>query len=101
MTFNKILKHRALNHAVIESILKDKDAMEEGTETSKKTFATKDSSKGKSLTTSSKSTKFGKSAKDQVIELISVQDYDNAEHDDVELDNTDMPMDQGEDMGNT
>ncbi|GJT23870.1 putative ribonuclease H-like domain-containing protein [Tanacetum coccineum] len=33
--------------------------------------------------------------------MISVQDYDNAEHDDVELDNTDMPMDQGEDMGNT
>ncbi|GJT23871.1 hypothetical protein Tco_0893808 [Tanacetum coccineum] len=26
----KILKHRALNHALIESILKDKDAMEEG-----------------------------------------------------------------------
>ncbi|GKB30503.1 retrovirus-related pol polyprotein from transposon TNT 1-94 [Tanacetum coccineum] len=33
--------------------------------------------------------------------MISVQDYDNAEHDDAELDNTDMPIDQGEDVGNT
>ncbi|GKB51182.1 hypothetical protein Tco_0901935, partial [Tanacetum coccineum] len=101
MTFNKILKHRALNHALIESILKDKDAMEEGTETSKKTSVTKESSKGKSLTTSSKSTKSGKSAKDQVIELISVQDYDYAKYDDAKFDNTDMPMDQGEDLRKT
>ncbi|GJT83958.1 putative reverse transcriptase domain-containing protein [Tanacetum coccineum] len=101
MTFNKIPKHRALYHALIESILKDKDVMDEGTETSKKTSAIKDSSKGKSLTTSLKSAKFGKSTKDQVVELISVQDYDNAEHDDAELDNTDMPIDQGEDVGNT
>ncbi|GJY53969.1 hypothetical protein Tco_0445633 [Tanacetum coccineum] len=63
--------------------------------------ATKDSSKGKSSSTSSKSSKSGKSAKDQVIEPISVQDTDNTEHDDAELDNTDMPMDYEEDLGKT
>ncbi|GJX15457.1 hypothetical protein Tco_0216289 [Tanacetum coccineum] len=60
-----------------------------------------DSSKVKSPSTSSNSSKSSKSAKDQVVELISVQDPDNAEYDDVELDNTDMPLDQGEDLGNT
>ncbi|GKC96542.1 hypothetical protein Tco_1161984 [Tanacetum coccineum] len=39
--------------------------------------------------------------KDQVVEPISVQDSDNAEHDDAELDYADMQMDQGEDLGNT
>ncbi|GJV26396.1 hypothetical protein Tco_1379091 [Tanacetum coccineum] len=69
-----------------------------GTETSKKTSTSKDSSKGKSLTTSSKS---GKSIKDQVEELIFVQDTNYAKHDDAKFDNTDMPMDQREDLGKT
>nr|GEU95076.1 hypothetical protein [Tanacetum cinerariifolium] len=65
-----------------------------GTETSKKTSATKDSSKGKSLATSSKSSRYGKSVKDQVEEPIFMQDPDYAEHDDA-----DMPRDQGENLG--
>ncbi|GKB83359.1 hypothetical protein Tco_0950254 [Tanacetum coccineum] len=104
---------QVLYHALMESILEDEDAMDEGVakklkkrkpndadkdegpsarsdrglkrqrtskgpETSKKTSATKDSSKGKSPATSSKSTKSGKS-----------------------LDYADMPMDQGESLGNT
>ncbi|GKA64036.1 hypothetical protein Tco_0763642 [Tanacetum coccineum] len=68
-----------------------------GTETSKKMSTLKDSSKGKSPTTSSKS---GKS-KDQVEEPIFVQDSDYAKHDDDEFDNTDMLMDQGEDLNKT
>ncbi|GKC36473.1 hypothetical protein Tco_1048857 [Tanacetum coccineum] len=67
-----------------------------GTETSKKTSTSKDSSKGKSQTTFSKS---GKSAKEQVEEPIFVQDSGYAKHDDDEFDNTDMPMDQEEDLG--
>ncbi|GJX74311.1 hypothetical protein Tco_0312906, partial [Tanacetum coccineum] len=67
-----------------------------GTETSKKTYATKDSSKGKSPTTSLKSSKSGKSAKDQVEELIFMQDFDYVKHDDA-----DMTMDQGENLGKT
>ncbi|GJU92483.1 hypothetical protein Tco_1304906 [Tanacetum coccineum] len=72
-----------------------------GTETSKKTSTTKDPSKGKSPATSSKSSKSGNSAKDQVEKPIFVQDSDYAKHDDAEFDNTDMPMDQGEDLGKT
>ncbi|GKA79754.1 hypothetical protein Tco_0786350 [Tanacetum coccineum] len=135
-SFNKSLKHKALFHAFMESILKDEDAMDKGvanelkkrkpddadkdegpsagsnqglkrqrtskgTETSKKTSIIKDSSKGKYPATSSKSYKFGKSTKDQVIEPISVQDSNNAEHDDAECDYADMLMDQGEYLGNT
>ncbi|GJT91294.1 hypothetical protein Tco_1080139 [Tanacetum coccineum] len=37
----------------------------------------------------------------KLFEPISVHDSDNAEHDDAKLDNTDMPVDQGEDLGNT
>ncbi|GJX22032.1 hypothetical protein Tco_0226477 [Tanacetum coccineum] len=131
-SFTKSPKQRALYHALMESIMEDEDAMDEGvankvqkrkpydadkdegpspgsdrglkrqriskgTETSKKNSATKDSSKGKSLATSSNSSKSGKSAKDQVDELISVQDSD----DDAEFDNTDMPMDHGEDLSKT
>ncbi|GKE90222.1 hypothetical protein Tco_1567697, partial [Tanacetum coccineum] len=130
------LKHRALYHALMESILKDEDAMDKGvsnelkkrkpddtdkdegpsagsnqglkrqrtskgTETLKKTSTTKDSSKGKYPATSSKSSKFGKSTKDRVIEPISMQDSNNAEHDDAECDYADMLMDQGEYLGNT
>ncbi|GKD92077.1 hypothetical protein Tco_1371914, partial [Tanacetum coccineum] len=104
-SFNKIPKHRALYHALIESILKDEEAMDEGlkrqrtskgTKTSKKTFATKNSSKGKTPATSSKSFKFGKSAKVQVEEPIFVQGSDYAKHDDA-----DMPRDQGENLGKT
>ncbi|GKE16704.1 hypothetical protein Tco_1424281 [Tanacetum coccineum] len=72
-----------------------------GTETSKKVSTSKYSSKVKSPSTSSKSSKSGKYAKDQVKEPIFVQDFDYAKHDDVEFDNTDMPMDQGEDLGKT
>ncbi|GJW71609.1 hypothetical protein Tco_0128526 [Tanacetum coccineum] len=81
------------------SILEDEDAMDKGTETSKKTSATKDSSKGNSPSTFSKSSKYGKSTKDQVVEPISVQHSDNVEQDDADYAN--MPMDQGEDSGNT
>nr|GEW77288.1 hypothetical protein [Tanacetum cinerariifolium] len=130
-SFNKSPKHRALYHALVESILEDEDAVDKGivvelkkrkpddvdkdegpiarsnrglkrqrttkgTETSKKTSTLKNSSKGKSLTIASKS---GKSAKEQVKEPIFVKDSDYDKHDDVEFDNTDMPMDQGEDMG--
>ncbi|GJY29292.1 hypothetical protein Tco_0405059 [Tanacetum coccineum] len=132
-SYNKSLKHRALYHSVMESILEDEDTINKdvadelnkrkpddadkdegptagsgqglkrqrtskGTKTSKKTSTSKDSSKGKSPTTSSKS---GKSSKEQVEELIFVQDSDYAKHDDVEFDNTDMPIDQGEDLGKT
>ncbi|GJR37088.1 hypothetical protein Tco_1212772 [Tanacetum coccineum] len=72
-----------------------------GTETSKKTSTIKDSSKGKSPATSSKSSKSGKSAKDQFVKPISMQDSNNGEHDDAELGYADMPMNQGEDLGNT
>ncbi|GJS97737.1 hypothetical protein Tco_0804705 [Tanacetum coccineum] len=72
-----------------------------GTKTSKNTSTSKDSSKGKSPSTSLKSSKSGKSAKDQVEEPIFVQDSDYATHDDAEFDNTDMPMDQGEDLDKT
>ncbi|GJR99582.1 zinc finger, CCHC-type containing protein [Tanacetum coccineum] len=58
-------------------------------DTSKKTSATKYSSKGKSPTTSSKSSKSSKFAKDQVEE--PMQDFDYA----------DMPRDQGEVLGKT
>nr|GEX11394.1 hypothetical protein [Tanacetum cinerariifolium] len=128
-SFNKSLKNRALYHALMESILKDEEAMDEGvaeklkkrkpddadkdeglsggsdqgfkiqrirkgTKTLNKTSTTKDSSKGKSLFTSSKSSKSGKSAKDQVEELIFVQDSDYTEHN-----NADMPRDQGKNLG--
>ncbi|GKA66001.1 hypothetical protein Tco_0765809 [Tanacetum coccineum] len=131
-SLNKSPRHRALYHALMESILEDEEAMDEavakklkkrkpddankdkgpsarsdlrlkrqrtskGTETSKKTSATEDSSKGKSPSTSLKSSKFGKSTKDQVDEPIFVQDS----NDDAEFDNTDMPMDQGEDLDKT
>ncbi|GJW66245.1 hypothetical protein Tco_0120669 [Tanacetum coccineum] len=41
------------------------------------------------------------SAKDQVEEPIFVQDSNYVKHDDAEFDNTDMPMDQGEDFAKT
>nr|GEY36780.1 hypothetical protein [Tanacetum cinerariifolium]GEY43055.1 hypothetical protein [Tanacetum cinerariifolium] len=43
------------------------------------------------------SSKSGKSTIDQVVELISVQDSDNAKHDDADY--ADMPMDQGKELG--
>ncbi|GJY61631.1 hypothetical protein Tco_0462288 [Tanacetum coccineum] len=129
-------KQIALYHALMESILEDEDAMDEGvadklkkrkpddadkdkgpfarsdrglkrqrtskgTENSKKTSATKESSKGKTPATSSKSSKSNKSTKDQVVELIYIQDSDNVEYDDAELNYADMPMDQGVYLGNT
>ncbi|GJS31504.1 hypothetical protein Tco_0492124 [Tanacetum coccineum] len=122
-SFNKSPKHRALYHALMESILEDEDAMDKdvagelkkrkhkgnlkrqrtskGTETFKKTSTSNDSSKGKSPSTSSKSSKSDKFAKDQVEEPIFVQDSDYATHDDAKFDYADMPMDQGEDLGKT
>ncbi|GKC00095.1 hypothetical protein Tco_0986231 [Tanacetum coccineum] len=82
-SFNKSPKHRALYHALMESILEDEDVMD----------------KGKSPATSLKSSKSGKSIKDQVVKPIFVQDSDNAEHDDVDY--AYMPMDQEKDLGNT
>nr|GEV61112.1 hypothetical protein [Tanacetum cinerariifolium] len=125
-SFNKSPKHRALYHALMESILKDEDTIDKGvadelkkrklddvdkdegptagsdrrlnrkrtskgTKTLKKTSAIKDSYKGKSHVTSSKSSKSGKSTKDQVVKPISMQDSENAEHDDAEYAN--MPID--------
>nr|GEW80744.1 hypothetical protein [Tanacetum cinerariifolium] len=72
-----------------------------GAETYKKMSTSKDSFKGKSPSTSSKSSKSGKYLKDQVEEPIFVQDSGYAKHDDAEFDNTNMPMDQGEDLGKT
>ncbi|GJV23255.1 hypothetical protein Tco_1375950 [Tanacetum coccineum] len=72
-----------------------------GIETSKKMSTSNDSSKRKSPSTSSKSSKSGKFTKDQVEEPIFVQDSDYAKHDDVEFNNTDMPLDQGENLDKT
>ncbi|GJZ31985.1 hypothetical protein Tco_0577032 [Tanacetum coccineum] len=109
--FNKSPKHRALYHDLMESILKDEDAMDEGvTDKLKKgnqmtlikiKALLLDQTEGKSLATSLKSSKTSKSAKDQVVEPISLQDSDNAEHDDVALNYADMTIDQGEDLDNT
>nr|GEX32745.1 factor of DNA methylation 1-like [Tanacetum cinerariifolium] len=99
-SFNKSPKHKALYHALMESILEDEDDMDKGVtgELKKRKPDDDDSSKGKFLTTSSKS---GKSAKEQDEEPIFVQDSDYAKHYDVEFDNFDMLMDQGEDLGKT
>nr|GEW19931.1 hypothetical protein [Tanacetum cinerariifolium] len=56
------------------------------------------SDRRKSPTTYSKS---GKCAKNQVEEPIFVQDFDYTKHYDVEFDNTDMLIDQGEQLGKT
>nr|GEW45314.1 uncharacterized mitochondrial protein AtMg00810-like [Tanacetum cinerariifolium] len=64
----------------------------------KKKSTSKDSSKGKSPTISSKSSEF---TKEQGEEPIFLQDYYYAKHDDAMFGNTDMPLDQGEDTGNT
>nr|GEU54902.1 hypothetical protein [Tanacetum cinerariifolium] len=105
-SFNRSPKYRDLYHAHMELILEDEDAMDKGVadklKKRKPDDADKDeglsySSKGKNPATSSKSSKSGKSTKDQVVELISMQDSNNAEHDDADY--ADMPMDQGEDLG--
>ncbi|GJU99942.1 hypothetical protein Tco_1329213 [Tanacetum coccineum] len=107
-SFNRISKQRALNHELMESILKDEDAMDKGVadKLNKRKPDDVDKDKGpsagsnrgeKTPATSSKSSKFYKSANDQVVEPISVQDSDNAKHDDADY--ADMPMDQGEDLG--
>ncbi|GKA39759.1 hypothetical protein Tco_0732310 [Tanacetum coccineum] len=104
-SFNKILKNKALYHALMESILEDEEAMDEGVaeklkkrkpDDADKDKGPSDSSKRKSPVTSSKSSKSGKSAKDQVEEPIFVQDSDYNEHDDA-----DMPRNQGENLGKT
>nr|GEX27077.1 hypothetical protein [Tanacetum cinerariifolium]GEY67247.1 hypothetical protein [Tanacetum cinerariifolium]GEY67250.1 hypothetical protein [Tanacetum cinerariifolium] len=103
-SFNRFLKQRALYHALIELIFEDEDVMENGVADKLKkrkphnTSATKNSSKGKTLATSSKPSKPDKSTKGQVVEPVSMQDSNNAEHDDADYAN--MPMDQGEVLGN-
>ncbi|GJZ51458.1 hypothetical protein Tco_0605973 [Tanacetum coccineum] len=81
-SFNKNHKHRALYHALIELILEDEDAMDKGVadelKKRKPDDADKDegsfeSSKEKYPYASSKSSKSGRSAKDQVEEPIFVQ----------------------------
>nr|GEV46769.1 hypothetical protein [Tanacetum cinerariifolium] len=39
--------------------------------------------------------------KDQVVKPIFVQDFDNVKHNDVKIDYADVPIDQGEYLGNT
>ncbi|GJR90169.1 hypothetical protein Tco_0214180 [Tanacetum coccineum] len=94
-SFNKSPKHRALYHALMESILEDEEAMDKGVadelKKGKKMTLIKmkalslDQTEGKSSATSSKSSKSGKSAKDQIVEPIFVLDSDNVEHDDADL----------------
>ncbi|GKD63872.1 hypothetical protein Tco_1305980 [Tanacetum coccineum] len=89
-SFNKNLKQRALYHALMESILEDEDAMDEGrrktskdTELSKKAKST-ETSKG---TSKSQPKSTGKSAQ--------------AEETVFEAGDTQEPQNQGQDMGNT
>nr|GEW06935.1 uncharacterized mitochondrial protein AtMg00810-like [Tanacetum cinerariifolium] len=83
-------KHKSLYHTLMESIIEDEEAMDEGVaeKLKKRKSDDVDKDKGKSLATSSKSSKSGKSTKDHVEEPIFVQDFDYAEHDDA-----DMPRD--------
>ncbi|GJW13602.1 hypothetical protein Tco_0017735 [Tanacetum coccineum] len=97
-SFNKIPKHIALYHALMESILEDEDAMDKGVADELKKRKPNDANKDEGPTAGSDR---GKSAKEQVKEPIFVQDSDYAKHDDAEFDNTDIPMDQGEDLAKT
>nr|GEV56986.1 retrovirus-related Pol polyprotein from transposon TNT 1-94 [Tanacetum cinerariifolium] len=89
---DSLYKHRALYHALMESILGDEDAMDKGVADELKKREPDDAHKDEDLTS-------GKSAKDQVEEIIFVQDSDYAKHDDVEFEYADMLMDQGEYLG--
>ncbi|GJS06157.1 retrovirus-related pol polyprotein from transposon TNT 1-94 [Tanacetum coccineum] len=82
-SFNKSPKHGAIYHALIESILKDEEAMDKGDADELKKRKQDDTDKDEDPSDGSD------------------RDFDKAEHDDNELDYADMPMDQGEDLGNT
>nr|GEV37453.1 hypothetical protein [Tanacetum cinerariifolium] len=84
-----------VQHEVPQLILEDEDAIDKGVADKLKKRKLDDADKDEGLSSS----KSGKSTKDQVVELISMQDSNNAEHDDADY--ADMPMDQGEDLGNT
>ncbi|GJT60678.1 hypothetical protein Tco_1004211 [Tanacetum coccineum] len=90
-SFNKSHKHGALYHSLMESILEDEDVMDEGVTDKLKKKKLDDANQDEGPT----------STKDHFEEPIFMQDFDYATHDDAEFDNTDMPMDQGEDLGNT
>ncbi|GKB94322.1 hypothetical protein Tco_0980459 [Tanacetum coccineum] len=106
-SLNKSPRHRALYHALMESILEDEESMDEAVAEKLKKRKPNDADKDKGPSAGSglglkdkgqeKSSKSGKSTKDQVDELIFVQDSNN----DAEFDNTDMPIDQGEDLDKT
>ncbi|GJS90562.1 hypothetical protein Tco_0773198 [Tanacetum coccineum] len=85
-SFNKILKQRAMYHALMESILEDKDAMDEDTEPSKKAKSI-ETSKGTSNGTSKSQPK-------------STVNSSLAEETVFEAGDTQEPQNQGQDMGN-
>ncbi|GJU82311.1 hypothetical protein Tco_1284676 [Tanacetum coccineum] len=84
----------------MESILEDEAVMDKGVADELKKRKPDDADKDEGPTTGSDRGS-GKSAKEQVEEPIFVQDFDYAKHDDDEFYNTDMPMDQGEELGKT
>ncbi|GKC31485.1 hypothetical protein Tco_1038779 [Tanacetum coccineum] len=93
-------KNRALCNSLLESILEDEEAMDEGVAENSKKRKPDDVDKDEGPSAGSdqghlfKVSKSGTFAKDQVEELIFVQDSDYAEHNDI-----DMPRDQGENLG--
>ncbi|GJT87760.1 hypothetical protein Tco_1069477 [Tanacetum coccineum] len=81
-SFNKIPKHRALYHALIESILEDEDVMDKGVDDELKKRKPDDVDKDEGPYCWIRP----RSAKVQVEEPIFVQDSDYAKHDDDESD---------------
>ncbi|GKB07156.1 hypothetical protein Tco_0835389 [Tanacetum coccineum] len=98
-SFNNSPKHRSLYHALMESILEDEDAMDKGVADELKNRKPDDADKDEGPTTGSdQGLKRQRTSKGT--ETFR-RHFDYAKHDDVEFDNTDMPMDQGEDLGKT
>nr|GEV73366.1 hypothetical protein [Tanacetum cinerariifolium] len=99
--------HIALYHALIESILEDEDVMDEGVADKLKKRKPDNADQDEGATARSdqglkrQRTRKGNETSKKTSEPISVQDSDYAKHDDVEFENTDMPMDQEEDLGKT
>ncbi|GJY63641.1 hypothetical protein Tco_0465101, partial [Tanacetum coccineum] len=87
-SLNKSPRHRALYHALMESILEDEEATDKAVAEKLKKRKPDDADIDEGQ---------AKSTKDQVDEPIFVQDS----NDDTEFDNTDIPMDQGEDLDKT
>ncbi|GJX99676.1 hypothetical protein Tco_0356695 [Tanacetum coccineum] len=98
-SFYKSPKHKALSHALMESILEDEDAMDKGVASELKKRKPNDADKDEGPTVGSdrglKRQRISKGLKP----LRRHSDY--AKHDDAKFDNTDIPMDQGEDLGKT